>query len=644
MFLDVIMSNRIPLTLRLAGLWIIWAAWCQCFGWGLSAIHQLSGWGYLAAAPFLFGAGWWWLKITSATGAPLDFSRLTKLRRRFSRPLPMIFLGVALFSLVGALIYTPWSFDATTYRLPRLLYWWAAQHWYWIGTLDHRLDFNTCGQEWQMLPVILFTRTDRLLFLLNWIPCLFLPGLIFVSFRSLGVSGRSARRWMWLLPAGYCYALQSGGLQNDGFAVGFVMAAIVFAWLAFRSRRLEFLGLAILGMALLTGNKLSNLPLLLPLGALLLPALRRVSWLKWKMPVIIFVAVACSFVPLALLSLKNTGDWTGDPTDQWNIKTHSPLGGIVANTVILANDATQLPVMPGSELVSGLARKLEEHAGTLFAWLKSSHRQFSGVHYGQMVYEGGAGLGFGVGSYLLLLLATCWWIRPQSLPAGDLLPWAWRLAPWLTWIALAVFLAKLGSGHSARIGAPFYPLLLVSLLRLPRIAAIERKKFTAVVAGLAACSVVPIMLLTPARPVIPVEKVLGCLPQKPALETFLTKYRMWAGLRDDLAPMRNALPPDTAKLGYAGAFRDTSYGLWKPFGSRTVVELGLPLGGKSPPPADLKYAVVTGSGLRQRYDMDLKAWCEFAKAKVIFEMQRNISLEGAVANYDSWYLVQFQNK
>ena len=108
--------------------------------------------------------------------------------------------------------------------------------------------------------------------------------------------------------------------------------------------------------------------------------------------------------------------------------------------------------------------------------------------------------------------------------------------------------------------------------------------------------------------------------------------------------MRAALPPGTARLGYAGAMRDTSYGLWKPFGHRVIVELGLPVGSQTKPPADLEYAVVTERGLRQRYDLDVKSWCDFAGAEIIFAMQRNISLEGATAVYDSWYLVKFQHR
>jgi hypothetical protein len=202
-------------------------------------------------------------------------------------------------------------------------------------------------------------------------------------------------------------------------------------------------------------------------------------------------------------------------------------------------------------------------------------------------------------------------------------------------------MAKLPTDHIPRYAAPYCPLVFISILLLPRIAALERRRIAAVISVFSILAVVPVILLTPARPVIPVE-LIARIAHRPAFETFVTKYRLWAGLRDDLAPLRNALPPGTTKLGYAGAFRDTSYGLWKPFGSRVVMELGLPLGRKTMPPVDLDYAVVTERGLRQRYDLDVDAWCELAKAKIVFEMERNASLEGATAKYESWYLVKFQ--
>ena len=65
-----------------------------------------------------------------------------------------------------------------------------------------------------------------------------MPGLVFTAFRGLGVSGRSAWRWMWLLPSGYCFALQCSGLENDGYTVNYLLAAVVFAVAGHHTRRL----------------------------------------------------------------------------------------------------------------------------------------------------------------------------------------------------------------------------------------------------------------------------------------------------------------------------------------------------------------------------------------------------------------------
>ncbi len=634
-------TSRIPLTIKLAGLWVIWAAWCQWSGWVLSAAHQLGGRGYLAVTPALFAAGWLWLKATASAGAPLHSSRLAKFRRRFSRPLPLVYLGIAALSLVSALLYTPWSFDAMSYRLPRVLYWWAAHRWYWIGTLDHRLDYSSCGYEWQMLPVIIFTRTDRLIFLLNWIPFLLMPGLVFFAFRALGINNRSSWRWMWLLPSGFCYALQCNGLQNDGYSVNYTLAVIAFAVFAFRRRRAGFLWLSLLAAALLVGAKLSNLPMLLPLGLLLLPALRVVNWFNWKTAIIIFIAVGCSFAPLAFLCWKHTGDWTGDPTDQWHLHQRNATAALVANTIAMVKDLGQPPVFPVAKKIDARLAPLNQTA--FIRWLHQSVPESGGIHFGDMAYEGGSGLGSGLGLYLLFLLAGCWSVKPvgrKSMRPSDF-PREWRLAPWTAWLSLGVLMAKVATDHTPRYAAPYYPLLFISILLLPRIAALERRRIAAVISVLSVLAVVPVILLTPARPVIPV-KLIARISRGPAFDTFVTKYHLWAGLRDDLAPLRNALPPGTTKLGYAGGFRDTSYGLWKPFGSRVVTELGLPPGHKTMPPADLDYAVITERGLRQRYDLDVDAWCDFAKARIVFEMKRNTSLEGAIANYEPWYLVKFQ--
>jgi hypothetical protein len=630
-------SRPLPLALRLAGLWLIWAAWCSCSGWLLSAVHQLDGFGYAALLPVLIGCGWFWLKST-APAKPISFGSQKKFLRRLRQPAPLVYFAIVVLSLLGGLLYAPWSFDAASYRLPRIFYWWSAQHWHWIGTLDHRLDFSSAGFEWQMLSLIVFTRSDRFLFLLNWLPFLLLPGLVFVAFRALGVNGRSARRWMWLLPSAYCIALQCGSVQNDGYSVNFLLAAIAFAVIGGRAKRLGFILLSLLAAALLTGAKVSNVPLLLPLGVLLLPALGAVRWLDWKVPLVLFVALLGSFAPSTFLCWKHTGDWSGNPDNQWNVKTHGAAPAIAANLTILLNDAAQPPYLPGSRAVN--ARLEPFNHGALISWMERAHGEFSGVNFGEIAYEGGAGPGIGLAAYAAILILGSWLVTAPKMLILSTPPWAIRFAPWLAWISYFVLLAKLGSNHSARIATPYYPLLLVTLLRCPRVAAFERKKISGAAAVLAAAMVLPVIFLTPARPLIPIQ-TLARVTHRPALEKIAEQYRFWDCLRDELAPLRAQLPPDATRLGYAAGFHDTPYGLFQPLGSREIVELGLPLGSGCLPPPDLKYAVVTERGLQERVQLDLKTWLDRAGGEIIFTYPRNVLLDAHSApKYESWYLVK----
>ena len=627
------------MVLRLAGLWLIWSAWCSTAGWLLSAFRQLDGFGYGLMLPLLLGIGVWWMKATGPR-QPVLLRPAGQFLRRLRRPAPLVFVVIALLSLVAGLSHAPWGSDETVYRLPRILYWWSAHHWHWIGTVDRRLDYSSTGFEWQMLPVIQLTRSDRFLFLLNWLPFLLMPGLVFVVFRGLGVAGSSARRWMWLLPSGYGFALQCSGLQNDGYTVNYLLAAIGFGLAAFYRQRLGLALLSLLAVALLTGAKLSNLPLLLPLGVLMLPMLPRVRWRDWRLPAVLAIAVLCSCAPLVFFCWQNTGDWAGDPDDQWNIKTHGAVGAVGANTVILLNDAAQVPFLPVTRHLEPVLERINHSA--LMTFMERAHRQFTGVHFGEMPYEGGAGLGFGLAAYLLFLLlgSLCLTARPPAAPTESRLPWAWRLAPWLAWFSFLVFLAKLGSYQSARIAAPYYPLLLVTLLRSPRVAALERKNIAGVFAVMAAATVLPVILFTPARPVFPIQ-TLAAMSHRPALDKLAAKYRFWDNLRDGLAPLRAQLPPTVTQLGYAGGFGDSAYYLYPPFGSRKIVELGLPLGSNTLPPPDLSYAVVTRRGLQTRYHLDLDAWLARVGGQVIFEHPRNITLDAHTpAKYESWYLVK----
>ncbi len=629
-----------PLVLRLTGLWLIWGTWATADGWILSALGSLHGKGYLLTLPFLIGGGTLWWLHTSST-RPVwrrNFGGRRKGKRRW---LALAFKLLAVLSLASALLYIPWSFDAVTYRLPRCLYWLAEGRWYWIGTIDGRLDYSSCGLEWQMIPLLLLAKTDRVLFLLSYLPFLLLPGLTYVGGRALGLARRPLLLWMWLVPASYCIVLQSSGLQNDGYTTSYTVACLAFAGVAIRRRDPVACLFAGLAASLLTGAKLSNLPLMLPLGVLMVVAAARSGFCKRPVVAGLVVMVLVSFLPLAVLSHLHTGSWTGDPTDQWGFRTGNPVAALLANLLLAGNDLCHPPVMVGTAAVNGAIQQLELIAAPLMEWLKQSHRMFHGVGLGDMVYEGGAGPGFSIGCFLLGGTLLGWFVRKSGRVTA---PSWWQTAVIGCGIfAWLVLLSQLGSGQSARNASPYIPLLLFGFSRIRPFQAFLHSPAAPPLALFAMLSVVPIIILTPARPLLPLGLLEKCQTVgglSGTIAGIVKKYELWQSLRDDLKPMREHLPPGEAVIGYAGAFRDTSYGLWKPLGSRTVCELGLPCQGSGCGATIPDYVVVTDEGIRQRYGQSLDEWMKHQRKAIRFTFERSTRLEAdGAGGLHPWYLL-----
>jgi uncharacterized membrane protein YqaE (UPF0057 family) len=244
----------------------------NCAGWGLSAIHELNAGGY--AAVLLAGlAGWLVWRGKAGWRTPIR-PRWAVLRRRFRRPFPLAFLILTALAFLGGVIHAPSNYDGLTYRLPRVLHWLAAGQWHWIHTIFPRVNARACGIEWVSAPLMALTRTDRLLFLINVVSFLLLPGLVYSVFTRLGVRRRVAWHWMWVAPTGYCYLVQAGSVANDLFGAPFALAAVDFALRARRSQAPRDFFASVIAAALMTSAKTSDLPLLLPWGLAILPSWR----------------------------------------------------------------------------------------------------------------------------------------------------------------------------------------------------------------------------------------------------------------------------------------------------------------------------------------------------------------------------------
>src|SRR4051812_38675832 len=114
-----------PPALRLFVLWTVFAVFCQCAGWILSALGALNVLGYAACFSIFFIGALLCFKSVRAR----QFALLQKYRRRLRRPFPLAFAIVATLAIAGGIMYSPNNFDAHTYRTPRVLHWLAEGRW-----------------------------------------------------------------------------------------------------------------------------------------------------------------------------------------------------------------------------------------------------------------------------------------------------------------------------------------------------------------------------------------------------------------------------------------------------------------------------------------------------------------------------------
>jgi hypothetical protein len=445
--------------------WILCCAWLCGAGWILSILHQLNRAGY--AVLFAFTAVFF-LRDGNPVRTILKNAGRSwrKFRRRFKRPAPLLFLALAIVSLAGGLIVCPQNGDTNAYRLPRVLHWLEQDGWHWIHTTDTRMNIACCVYEWLLTPLILFTRTDRWVFLPNVLSYLLLPGLVFSVFRRMQVPPRVAWWWMWLLSSGWCFVYQACSTNNDSFGAVYALAAVDFALRARESRKVEDFWLSMLAAGLLTGVKSINLPLLLPWAIAAWPSARLPLARPIKSFAITGLSLLVSVVPVACLCWLHTGNWKGFSSGQeavWGVhqELHSPFWGILGNTFCLTFENLLPPFFPWVKAWNdAMQHFLQTPLGAHFTVFENFG------HWNRSATEAYAGIGMGV---MIAALVSIFAPRnpgttkSRAYKSGRLLWWL-RLSPWL---ALLVFMAKVGTYQNTRLVAPYYALLFPLLLVRP---------------------------------------------------------------------------------------------------------------------------------------------------------------------------------
>jgi hypothetical protein len=500
----------------------------------------------------------------------------------------MFFLALVLLAFLSGCLLPDLNYDTSAYKLPRVFHWLWFEQWHWLHTGDARMNICACGFEWLSAPLILFTHTDRFLFLINWISYLLLPGLIFSVFTRLQVRPRVAWWWMWFLAAGWCFALQAGSVDNDSLAAVYILAAVDLALRAHEKNSAADLWLSLLAAALATGVKQTNLPLALLWALAAWPGRRRFLARPIGSVLVALFGLLVSIVPVSILNFRHCGTWL--PVDVAGLpsagKFHlDPFWGVIGNAFCLP---LQNLLPPFHELLPPFFRystslwneQMRQFLHTPFGAHFSSFENFGYLssEYYRGVCEGNAGLGLGL---CILIAATFVALRRlrNAGAAGNfvshepLLFWL-RVVPWAL---LLLFMAKVGTFSNARHLAPYYlflfPLFLVKIghtevVRQPRWQrlGLEIMLFTAILVATAGN-----------RPLLPLPSVWKMLHEKiPGNELVADQYSRYAESDYQAAQARKkfldqSLPPAETAVGYYPLLCDVDEpSLWLPYGRRRV--------------------------------------------------------------------------
>lgn len=563
--------------MRLVKIWILLSAWLCAVGWILSAVHALSGVGYLTALA-VTAALVGWLKyrgwLADDGGRPFGW----KFWRRFRRPAPLLVLVIALLSLAAGLQDAPQNGDTNAYRVPRVLHWLGQSGWHWIHTEDSRLNIAGVGYEWLYTPLILMAGTDRWIFLPNLLAYFLLPGIIFGFLRQMKIVPRVAWWWSWLLATGWCYALQACSTNNDSLSTVYILGAIALALRTRETKSIGDLWLSLLAASVLSAIKPTNLLLLLPCAVAVLP-----SWRLLFLRPVISVGLAgfcllASFVPMALLNWQHTGSWKGFVPEpgppiwwHWGATQELPplfsawgIIAIIANALNLLMQNLVPPFFPwASAWNAAMNHFLQTPVGSHFSTFEAFGRM------GRAVTAAWAGIGLSVMTVGIVSFMAAWRGRDKAASPRNFDVYFWLR--WTPWLALLVFLTKVGTYQNARLIAPFYVLLFVFLLAQPGQSRLVRQRWWQWLVLLVMGCTVAWQGFIRGRQFIPMSVIT---------HMSASSQSRWLGVVKDFYQSRQSVADTrefTARkaagekvVGYATICGGSELGMWLPLGSRQV--------------------------------------------------------------------------
>jgi hypothetical protein len=624
--------------IRLYRFWVLVSSLLVSAGWILSTVHALNRVGYMIFF-LLGGISYVWhhpvrFEHSVLTGAKMVWHKLS---RRFKRPAPAVFLVIFLFNLISVLVAPQLAGDSGAYRIPRVLHWLGAGGWHWIHTDDSRMNIAACNYEWLFTPLILFSRTDDWICVPNLVSYALLPGLIFLFLHEVKVPSRVAWWWTWILSCGWCFVLQATSSVNDGLGATFALAAVAFACRASRTKDFSDVVASLLAAGLFTGMKQTNLPLVLPWLIALWPCREWVGRYPLKTCITILFALLVSLAPLAYLNWQHTGTWSGFPhADAGSLAAFgsqhyvwggqqeltSPFWGLLGNVFCMTAQNLLPLVFPWNESWN---QTMQRFIHTPFGQHFTQFEVFGRLDHS--ITTGSAGIGAGI--IALSALSFIWSRRSKQLFGTNAGSRTWSNCPptlqlnllhWAPWIALLVFMAKVGTYANARQAAPYYVLLFPTLLTMPGQISLTRcKPWQWLALGYLVVTLAYVLIFIHVRHFVPAAWGLRQIEQHPQSKWMAVYGDFFASevcVKEQRDFLRDVDLSGEPVIGYSTACGGSEPGFWFPLGARRVERVLIDDTSEQLAQRGIRYVVVEDVALKPA-QLTIDEWVEKHNGKLV---------------------------
>ncbi len=581
-------------------LWIVTCSVLVSWGWFLSLFHGLYGFSYI---PVVAALVYFEFKIASGKNFEKIIGR--SLSRLFT--IRMFLTGVFTLStillLFKGLLNGPSHDDGLCYRIPMAMQWIMHQGWIWAPWQDMRINMGGTTSAWLSVPLLIWFKSDRTVFLSNWVCQLFFPGLIFSFWRGMGVSGRICWYLMWLLPSAFCFMLQAANTSNDTLGTFFVLAAFYYALKARRNPCWESVALSILSIGLATNVKLNFAVLGFPWLFAIFPQLRVLLGRPLFSIGLVALAISSSFFPESIICWYHGAGFTGLGFNKSVVAPPFPFS-IVGNTFMIILQNIWPPLIMGMTFGSNLSSAISN--SNLGYIMDRYFMSGWNIHY-QIVPVEQAGLGLPVIIGLIVL-----WMYTKRTNAIQT-PGFNNLVLGGIGCGLLHFMMFSNSDQEARLICPYYVLLLPALF-LRRVLKTKLFRFAD-----RACTVSSLI------------SAILCLTISEGSIAF-TGLNDRANEDDSASALLAQLVP--AKEGVIGMIRvwcDREAWAWRPYGSRVVIEFSTQASAAEMESYGVHYVVI----FQDQLDIDKVDYAKWLKDHQATEVCKSDNTGGKL-----WYCVR----